>query len=281
MAQSTLTKQSNEPAIFQSLRSDRVKQELAAALPKHVTTGRMLRMAITAIRQTPALAQCTQMSTMGCLFEAAQLGLEPNTPLGHAYLLPYNDRRNNRKICTLIVGYKGLISLADRAGIMISAEVVRENDEFDYTLGTKRRIDHKPLLSGDRGKIIAAYAVAKHADGREWFRVIGMDEINRAKGASASAAKGGPWQTDEPAMVCKTAVRRLAPFLPMSPEFMKAVELDEAADRGEQADILDVPFEEVPNEPGDDEAAARELQAELQAAKEADGQATDEAPDNS
>ena len=166
-------------------------------------------------------------------------------------------------ICNLIVGYKGMINLADRAGQTITSEVVRANDEFDYSLGTDQHITHKPRIDGERGEIIGAYAVAIHPDDRKQFKVIGRDEINRAKQSSA-AASSGPWKTDEAAMVAKTAVRRLAPFLPLSPEFARAVELDEAADRGEQ--IIDVPFdvETTPEERSNiDAATATELESEI------------------
>src|SRR5436309_12826592 len=68
------------------------KQEIARALPKHMDADRLARVAITTLRQTPRLLECTPQSLLGALMLSAQLGLEPG-PLGHAYLVPFYNRR--------------------------------------------------------------------------------------------------------------------------------------------------------------------------------------------
>ena len=49
---------------------------------------------------------------------------------------------------------KGIIKVLHNSGLIktICAEVVYENDLFDYELGTAPKITHKPLITGDRGK---------------------------------------------------------------------------------------------------------------------------------
>lgn len=64
------------------------------ALPGVMTPERFTRIVLTALSSNPELQQCTPESFCGAMMTAAQLGLEPNTPLGQAYLIPY---RNNRK----------------------------------------------------------------------------------------------------------------------------------------------------------------------------------------
>ena len=49
--------------------------------------------------------------------QSAQLGLEPNTNLGHAYLIPYYDKNSGKKIVNLQLGYMGLLDLAHRSGM--------------------------------------------------------------------------------------------------------------------------------------------------------------------
>ena len=84
------------------------------ALPSVITPERFTRMVMTAISSNPKLAECTPASFCGAMMQAAQLGLEPNTPLGQAYLIPY---RNHGKLeCQYQTGYKGLITLAYRSG---------------------------------------------------------------------------------------------------------------------------------------------------------------------
>lgn len=105
--------------------------EIKKALPEVITPERFTRMALSALNTTPKLKECTQMSFLAALMNAAQLGLEPNTPLGQAYLIPYNNKGVME--CRFQIGYKGLIDLSYRNPQMqiISAQAVYENDEFD------------------------------------------------------------------------------------------------------------------------------------------------------
>ena len=101
------------------------ESEIRRALPTVLTPERFTRSALSAINNTPSLADCTPMSFIAALMNAAQLGLEPNTPLGQAYLIPYKNKGVLE--CQFQLGYKGLIDLAYRTGQMqmIQAHVVR------------------------------------------------------------------------------------------------------------------------------------------------------------
>ena len=59
--------------------------EIKKALPSVITPERFTRMVLSALSTTPKLASCTPQSFLGAMMSAAQLGLEPNTPLGQAY----------------------------------------------------------------------------------------------------------------------------------------------------------------------------------------------------
>ncbi|RIQ47810.1 recombinase RecT, partial [Bordetella avium] len=102
---------------------DSQKSTLAAVLPRHVSADRMLKIALGALRTTPKLMGCTVESLMGAVVQCSQLGLEPNTPLGHAYLIPFEKRRKqgndwvtDKIEVQIVLGYKGLIDLARRSG---------------------------------------------------------------------------------------------------------------------------------------------------------------------
>ena len=129
-----------------------LEPEIKRALPSVLTPERSTRMALSAINNTPELANCTPMSFVAALMNAAQLGLEPNTPLGQAYLIPYKNKGVLE--CQFQLGYKGLIDLAYRTGQvqMIQAQVVREFDEFEYQYGLDSRLNHRPG-TGERGDI--------------------------------------------------------------------------------------------------------------------------------
>ncbi|MGQ7097328.1 recombinase RecT [Escherichia sp. SP-MK] len=53
---------------------------------------RMIRIATTEIRKVPALGNCDTMSFVSAIVQCSQLGLEPGSALGHAYLLPFGNK---------------------------------------------------------------------------------------------------------------------------------------------------------------------------------------------
>ncbi len=216
----------------------RMGPELSRALPRHMTSDRMARVALTALRTTRDLALCTRESFAGCIMQAAQLGLEPNTPLGHLYLIP---RKNNRlqaseRECTMIIGYQGEIELARRSGLVSSiyAYSVHQGDSFEYELGLNPNIRHKPTEDPEREDkpITHVYAVAAMKDsGERVFVVLTKAQVEKRRKRSA-ASGSGPWVTDYEAMCLKTAVRALWKWLPKSTEIARAEALDTAADMG-------------------------------------------------
>ena len=131
---------------------------IKAALPSVMTPERFSRITLSALSANPKLKECTPQSFLGAMMTAAQLGLEPNTPLGQAYLIPF--RNHGRLECQFQLGYKGLIDLAYRSGevSIIQAHTVYENDEFQYELGIDPKLRHIPAKS-NRGKPIAYYAM--------------------------------------------------------------------------------------------------------------------------
>lgn len=205
---------------------------LEAVLPKHATPDRLMKTALGAIRTTPALQECTVASLFGALVQSAALGLEPNSPLGHAYLVPFWNKKKGRKDVQLIIGYRGLIDLARRSGqiVSIAAHAVRENDEFELVLGTDGKIVHRPNLAIDRGEIVAFYAVAHMKDGGVAFEAMSKRDVDRIAKMSQSQGDYGPWKDHYEEMGRKSVIRRLAKYLPLSIELATAVALDERAE---------------------------------------------------
>lgn len=201
------------------LSGDQFKQQVALALPKHLKAERFIRIAITALTRTPKLQECTQESFFQCLLDLSALGLEPDGRRAH--LIPYG------KACTLIVDYKGIVDLVRRSGEVsnIHADVVCENDAFDYQFGSGGFLKHKPALT-NRGKVICAYSFVRLKDGSEDFDVMAVEDIDRIKKRSR-ASGNGPWVTDWNEMAKKTVFRRQSKWLPFSPELREAIEKDD------------------------------------------------------
>ena len=263
------------------------KGMLKQVLPKHLDPDRMLRIALGAMRTTPKLMNCTVESLLGAAVQCSMLGLEPNTPMGHIYLIPFDKRerignewRTTKTEVQIIMGYKGMLDLARRSGqiISIGAHEVCENDEFDYAYGLDERLHHKPAL-GDRGEVIAFYAVAKLVGGGHAFEVMSRQQVDqiRDKSAEKNRAKRdnqgnfiitGPWADHYVEMGRKTVTRRLFKWLPMSIEMANAAALDERADTG-ASQALDTALQGdytvlTPSDPEPQEPEGASAQAEQQ-----------------
>jgi recombination protein RecT len=197
---------------------ERMRPQLEMALPRHISTDRLLRVAITAIQQTPKLLECDRTSLFAAVMTAAQLGLEPDGVLGQAYLVPFGGK------VQFIPGYKGLIALARNSGEVesIAARLVHAKDRFAYAFGLEEKLDHIPA-SGDRGEVTHVYAVARFRTGGHHFEVMSRDEVEAVRRRSP-AGNSGPWKDHWEEMARKTAIRRLAKYLPLSVQKAAAVE---------------------------------------------------------
>ena len=232
--------------------------EIAKMLPKHLNAERLMKVAQIAATTTPALAKCDVASLVGAIGQCAQMGLEPNTVLGHAYLVPFNTKRkdgngNERWVNSVqvIIGYKGLIDLARRSGqiVSIAAHEVCANDKFELVYGLDEKLIHTPSL-GDRGEILGFYSVAKLKDGGHCFEFMSLKQVQEIMAATQSKGKYGPWKDNFTEMGRKTVIRRLAKYLPLSIEFQTAAALDGMAEGGkdQHLDTLDGDFAIVPDD---------------------------------
>jgi len=218
-------------------------QYMNAALPKHLTPERLARVALTAISSNPRLLECTRESLALALIEAGQLGLEPSGVMGQAYLVPYYNGKTKRYEAQFQIGYRGLIDLARRSGEVtkIEARAVREGDEFSYEYGLRPNLVHRPDPTS-QGDITHVYAIAWLKEGEPIFEVMTREEVERIRRRS-KAAESGPWVTDYEAMARKTVVKRLAKYLPLSPEAEAAIEADNRRDVGQIVRITDAGLE--------------------------------------
>lgn len=222
------------------------RKQIEMALPKHMSPDRMLRIALTEIRKNPELGLCDPLSFLGAVVQCAQIGLEPGSGLGHAYLIPFNNRKKNIKEVVFITGYRGKIELARRSGqvTMISARIVHEKDKFEFAYGDDERITHVPSADADPGRITWCYAIAKLKDGSVQREVMSRAELDAHK---ERFSKGNPvWNSDFPEMCRKTLIHRVSKYLPQSPEMAMANEKEEALVVGESQrnwDVLDASYE--------------------------------------
>lgn len=232
--------------------------EIKKALPSVITPERFTRMVLSAISTNPKLGSCTPSSFLGAMMSAAQLGLEPNTPLGQAYILPYQNKGVLEAQFQL--GYKGLIDLAYRSGEveLVQAHVVYANDTFECEYGLEPKLVHIPADS-DRGEPIKVYAMFKTKSGGYGFEVASMDDIKaHAKKYSKSYGSSySPWATSFEEMAKKTVLKMCLKYAPLKSDFVKAVVQDEtiktdiAEDMYEVPNVVEVDYTEVDTETGE------------------------------
>ena len=207
---------------FRSL-LERMKGELAKALPRHLTPDRMIRLALTVYGRDSKLQQCSPDSALVAVVQAAQLGLELDPILGHAYLIP------RKGVATLLVGYRGYLELARRSGQVSQfyAHVVHERDSFSFSYGTNLHLEHVPA-DGDAGPPVKVYAFLRLKDGSFDLEVIPWSKVLMMQ--AEHGKNGGPWKTHLEEMARKSAIRALAKRCPLSAEFQRAADFEAGLD---------------------------------------------------
>lgn len=171
---------------------------------------------------------------------------------GQAYLIPYKNKGHLE--CQFQIGYKGLIDLAYRSGQvqMIQANVVYENDEFEYELGLTPRLVHRPRAT-ERGAITYFYAVFHTINGGYNFSVMSRNDMDlfAASYSKAYASEYSPWKTNFEEMGKKTVLKQALKYAPLKADFQRAVSMDETIKTELSVDMSEVQSQMVLEEKED------------------------------
>lgn len=224
-AENKLKSQGAKPAMQQYIKQ--MEGEIRKALPSVLTPERFTRITLSALSSNPRLRECTPQSFLGAMMTAAQLGVEPNTPLGQAYLIPF---KNHGVMETQFqLGYKGMIDLAYRSGEIstIQAHVVYANDRFSYSFGLNPTLEHIPATA-DRGEPTHVYAVFRTKDGGFGYDVMSMDDVRQHAKKHSKSYGNGPWQTNFEEMAKKTVLKRVLKYAPLKSDFVRQLSTDES-----------------------------------------------------
>lgn len=218
--QTAVSKKKETTNIYEMM--EKLKPQMERALPKHVTAERMARMALTAVRSNIKLQQAEAVSLLGSIMTAAQLGLEPNTPLGQCYIIPYNNK--GKMQAQFQMGYKGLVELAYRSGQyrQISAEKVDAADNFSYSYGLNPNLHHVPAAKFS-GTVVYYYAVYHLANGGHAFKVWSKEQAEAHGKRYSKSYTNGPWQTNFDQMAMKSVLIDLLRIAPKSVELATAI----------------------------------------------------------
>ena len=224
------------------------KESIAKALPKHLTTERVIKMAIVAASRSPLLLQCAPESIFNAMIDSSQLGLEPFSPLNLSYIIPYRNGKTGQYEAKFMPSFRGMLELARRSGEIksVQAEVVYERDTIEIEKGLNPKLKHVPNYDGkDAGKPILVYAIAHFKDGGYQFVVMTMAQVEAVRKKSKSP-NVGPWAEFFDEMAKKSVLRNLLKYCPSSTTLEKAMEHDNSAEMGE--DIINVDLIDIPTE---------------------------------
>ncbi len=227
---STAVERANKAAIERANKAEASIKDLVRhnwdavkdSLPATMEPKRFARLVFNAVRKTPKLGECTAVSMIGSLIAASSIGVEVNTPLQEAYLIPYGAE------ATFIMGYQGYVKLfrqhpdADD----VSSGWIGSKDVLEYAYGRDKYLTHKPTF-GDRGDCIGVWAMYTLKSGGWDFVVLTMDQVKalRMKG------EGGDVRDPEHWMARKTALRQVLKLAPKSSAMAAAMAADEHAGR--------------------------------------------------
>lgn len=224
---------------------EKLKPQMALALPKHLNADRMTRLALTAFSTNPDLQNCTPQSLASSIMLASQLGLEIGVG-GQGYLIPYKG------IATFVPGWKGLVDLVSRAGrATVWTGAVHEGDRFEYQLGDAPFCRHIPGDGDDSSKFTHVYAIGRVRDAEMpiievWTRAKvekHLKTFNKVGNRHYAHASENNLQM----YGRKVALLQVLKYVPSSIELHNAATAIHAADAGQQV-ILDGDFVRMQDE---------------------------------
>lgn len=195
------------------------------ALPSNVTPEAFRNAAVVAVQDNPDILRCDAASVMKSLRTIAAAGLVPDGR--EAAIVPF---KGTAQAMPMVFG---LIKMARRSGDVkdIRAHLVYQGELdqglFEYVVGDEEALTHKPILFGEKGPAVAAYAIAKLKDGTIVREFMDRDQIEKVRKSSPQQrGKENPqgiWQQWTEEMWRKTVIRRLCKRLDLSAEDLRRV----------------------------------------------------------
>lgn len=226
----TLAKQ-RQPKFTAVINSDGYKRLINNTLGDPNKASRFVTAITSAVSNNPALQECDASTIVSAGLLGESLNLSPSPQLGQYYLVPFNDRKNGRKVAQFQIGYKGYVQLAIRSGqykklnvLPIKAGELIRFDPLDEEIEVQ-------LIQNERereqAETVGYYAMFEYTNGFKkaiyWSREK-MESHAEKYSMGYKAHKGYTfWEKDFDGMACKTMLRQLiSKWGIMSVEMQKA-----------------------------------------------------------
>ena len=127
--------QNTTPAtVGQYLGQEKIKKWINGMIGSEKEAQKFISSIISATATNPALQACEYSTIVSSALLANALNLSLSPSLGLAYMVPFEDKKNNRTVATFVLGYKGYIQLAVRSGHYkkINVIAIKEGEFVKY-----------------------------------------------------------------------------------------------------------------------------------------------------
>lgn len=218
-----------------AIRDDIFTDYIGRIITNEVQREQFMSNLIIAVNEDPELLRCEKLSIVSAGLEARRYNLTLGNSMGHAHLVPYNDRRSGTKKAQFQIGYKGLVQLALRTGryLKINVTDVREGEleSIDYLLEEHKFKWLSPEVRKDLD-VIGYAAVIVEKSGFNKMVYFSKEEVEAHAGKYSQAyksGKGSPWTTEFDKMAKKTVLKLLlSTYGQITPELQQAIDADQA-----------------------------------------------------
>lgn len=254
MATNNTLAHQRQPKFTAVINSEGYKKLINNTLGDPNRAARFVTAITSAVSNNPALQDCDASTIVSAGLLGESLNLSPSPQLGQYYLVPFNDRKNGRKVAQFQIGYKGFIQLAIRSGqykklnvLPIKAGELIRFDPLDEEIEVKLIQDERER---EEAVTIGYYAMFEYINGFRkaiyWSRE--KMESHAEKYSMGYKAKKGYtfWEKDFDGMACKTMLRQLiSKWGIMSTDLLKAEINDMGVISSDgSVDYIDSPAEE-------------------------------------
>lgn len=224
------------PKFSVAITTDTYKKLINNTLQDQKRAQRFIASITSAVSVNPALQDCDAGTILSCALLGESLELSPSPQLGQYYLVPFDDRKNNRKVATFILGYKGYIQLAIRSGqykklnvLAIKKGELINYDPLDEEIEVNLISDE---LKRETAETIGYYAMFEYTNGFRkalYWTKEKMEQHALRYSMGYKAKKGYTfWEKDFDGMAYKTMLRQLiSKWGIMSVEMRNALESDD------------------------------------------------------
>lgn len=177
---------------------------VSEALPRDFNKARFVQNTLSLLNDNPDLAKYGQAQIVGGLLKGAYLGLDFYAH--ECYLIPYGKSLNYQ------TDYRGEKKLVKKYSIRpikdITAEIVREGDNFSVGIKDNVRVVNFTPKPFNTGKIVGAFALVEYADGGIGVDTMSVAELENTRRHS-KASNSPAWRDFTSEMYRKTVLRRL------------------------------------------------------------------------